>query len=207
MLFSLAAAGLHLCASDLATASSRSCRGEQPLPHPLHPLQEFASDTHQIWESFTRVLDSIPYLPPPPAAARAALSPPSRTQQQRELLGEGGGVGTFSTEFVDPATPRGARVGVGLGAGLDARVTSPIAGSSSGMIGMQPAYMLMQMGGGVGAAAFSDAEGKEETLDLSRRGLRSGINGGGRAFTRAIREFRYECTLCHRCIAFCSHPV
>jgi hypothetical protein len=123
------------------------------------------------------------------------------------VLGEGGGVGTFSTEFVDPATPRGARLGVGLGAGLDARVTSPIAGSSSGMIGMQPAYMLMQMGGGAGAAAFSDAEGKEETLDLSRRGLRSGSNGGGIAFTRAIREFRYVCMPCHHCIAFCFQPI
>jgi hypothetical protein len=44
MLFSLAAAGLHLCASDLATASSRSCRGEQPSPPPPNP--EFAFDMH-----------------------------------------------------------------------------------------------------------------------------------------------------------------
>jgi hypothetical protein len=50
---------------------------------------------------------------------------------------------------------------------------------------MQPAYMLMQKG--------SEEKEKEETLDLSRRGLRSGINNGvGIAFTKAMREFRYE---------------
>jgi hypothetical protein len=45
--------------------------------------------------------------------------------------------------------------------------------------------MLMQKG--------SEEKEKEETLDLSRRGLRSGINNGvGIAFTKAMREFRYE---------------
>lgn len=100
-------------------------------------------------------------------------------------MGEGVGVGPFSNEFVDPATPRGARFGAGLSSSLDARGTSPIAGSSSGTIGMQPAYMLMQKD--------SEEKEKEETLDLSRRGLRSGINNGvGIAFTKAMREFRYE---------------
>jgi hypothetical protein len=196
MLFSLAAVSINVRACDFASESSRGSRGKQPSPTSAHlhisPLPRcyiiYAHSRHlfyKIWESFTRVLDGIPRVPPSPPETRTVPSPSNRTQQQRAMVGEGVGVGTFSNEFVDPATPRGARLGAGLSGGLDARGTSPIAGSGSGMIGMQPAYMLLQKG--------SESEGKEETLDLSRRGLRSGVNNGvGIAFTKAIREFRYE---------------
>ncbi len=77
------------------------------------------------------------------------------------------------------------------------RDSSPVVvggGSSSSVIGMQPAYMLMQVGGD-GAALSETQRGEEEgqmqELDLSRRNLRSGSSsGGGIALTRVMREFR-----------------
>ncbi len=134
----------------------------------------------------------------PATASRNAAPVPARTHQQRAVLGEGGGVGTFSTEFVDPATPRGARWGGGPSDGSDIRGSSPIivgggGGSNSSMIGMQPAYMLMQKWGDGSVVSERHEQGGAEAqeLDLSRRGLRSGgSNGGGIAFTKVIREFR-----------------
>ena len=154
------------------------------------------SHRFQIWESFTRVLDSVSR-PPSQSPSHNGASASARTQQQRALLGERGGVGTFSTEFVDPATPRGMRWSGGLSGSSDMRDSSPVAvggGSSSSMIGMQPAYMLMQVGGD--GAALSERQGGEEEgqmheLDLSRKNIRSGSSsGGGVAFTRVVREFR-----------------
>jgi hypothetical protein len=84
-----------------------------------------------------------------------------------------------------------------LSGSSDIRDSSPVAvggGSGSSMIGMQPAYMLMQVGGD--GAALSERQGGEEEghmheLDLSRKNLRSGSSsGGGIAFTRVLREFR-----------------
>jgi hypothetical protein len=150
-----------------------------------------------MWESFTRVLENAPRNSPA-TASRNAAPVTARTHQQRAVLGERGGVGTFSTEFVDPATPRGARWGGGPSDGSDTRGSSPIiggggSGSNSSVIGMQPAYMLMQKrgDGSVVSERHEQGGGEAQELDLSRRGLRSGgNNGGGIAFTRVMREFR-----------------
>ena len=117
---------------------------------------------------------------------------PPRTQQQRAVLGESGGAGMFSTEFVDPATPRGATWGGGGSEGSDTRGASPIGGGGGGSsgIGMQPAYMLMQKWGDGAALMEGEGQVEGEELDLSRRGLRSGNSGGGMAFTRVMRDIR-----------------
>jgi hypothetical protein len=205
VLIAPAAVGLYLRTSDIKTAFSRGGRGTWPCFFFNHfsPSEVFMCLSHrshrcQIWESFTRVLDSVSR-PPPESASHngASASASARTQQQRALLGERGGVGSFSTEFVDPATPRGMRWSGGLSGSSDIRDSSPVAvggGSSSSMVGMQPAYLLMQVGGD--GAALSERRGGEEEgqiheLDLSRKNLRSGSSsGGGMAFTRVMREFR-----------------